>query len=69
MPNISTSDSSEDGVTGNDEGSSNSDEDMGRVAKNVHGIIEQRIGSGKVKQVENSSKRRNVGLEMPNGNP
>lgn len=36
-----TSDSSEDGVTGDDEGSSNSDEDTGSVAKKVHDIIEQ----------------------------
>jgi len=37
----STSDSSEDGVTGDDERSSNSDEDTGRMAKKVHDIIEQ----------------------------
>jgi len=37
----STSDSSEDGVTGDDEGSSNSDEDTGRVGKNTRDIIEQ----------------------------
>ena len=37
----STSDSSEDGVTGDDERSSNSDEDTGRVAKKAHDIIEQ----------------------------
>ena len=37
----STSDSSEDGVTSDDERSSNSDEDMGRVAKKAHNIIEQ----------------------------
>ncbi len=37
----STSDSSEDGVTGDDEGSWNSDEDTGSVAKKVHDIIEQ----------------------------
>lgn len=37
----STSSSSEDGVTGDDEGSSNSDEDTDRVTKNVYDIIEQ----------------------------
>jgi ABC-type multidrug transport system ATPase subunit len=37
----STSDSSEDGVTGDDEESSNSDEDTDKVAKKVQDIMEQ----------------------------
>jgi hypothetical protein len=37
----SASDSSEDGVTGDDEGSSNSDEDTSKMSKKVHDIIEQ----------------------------
>jgi len=52
----STSGSSEDGVTGDDEGSSNSDEDTGRVAQNVHDIIEQLRASDRERQGKTGRK-------------
>ena len=54
----STSDSSEDGITGDDEKSSNSDEDIGSLAKKVHDITEQVRAMDWERQGQSRSKIR-----------